>query len=155
MDRRWLGIWSDEAAEENKRITIRRHVDGGIEEQLVLGLDASSAAYHFLDFELPFPSPSSSSQLPPQILYIYTCPPASKIKDRMMYSTSKTFTRYFAEQNAGLVIAKSLEASDPSEISEQELAAEFGGSSGGQGADAGEKVEAKGGFARPKRPGRR
>lgn len=69
-----------------------------------------------------------------------------------MYSTSKTFTRYFAEQNAGIVIAKSLEASDPSEISEAELAEDFGGRAEEQAGLA--KVEGKG-FARPKRPGRR
>lgn len=62
-----------------------------------------------------------------------------------MYSTSKRFTKATAEQSAGVVIAKSLEASDPSEINEEALAKEFG---------AEEKAESKG-FARPKRPGRR
>lgn len=80
-----------------------------------------------------------------QIVYIYTCPTASKIKERMMYSTSKKFTSEIAEQNCGVVIAKSMEASDPSDISEEALAKEFG---------AEEKTESKG-FARPKRPGRR
>ena len=52
---------------------------------------------------------------------------------------------YIAERNAGLVIAKSLEASDPDEISEEALGKEFG---------VEEKSESKA-FARPKRPGRR
>lgn len=62
-----------------------------------------------------------------------------------MYSTSKRFTANFAEQQAGVVIAKSLEASDADEISEEALAKEFG---------VEEKGERKG-FARPKRSGRR
>lgn len=63
----------------------------------------------------------------------------------MMYSTSKRFAANFAEQHAGVVIAKSLEASELEEISAEVLEGEF-------------KVEEKGetnGFARPKRPGRR
>lgn len=62
-----------------------------------------------------------------------------------MYSTSKKFTQMIAEQKAGVVVAKSLEATDFEDISEQALAQEFG---------AEEKTERKA-FSRPKRPGRR
>lgn len=49
-----------------------------------------------------------------------------------------------AEQEAGLTVAKKLEASDPSEWTEEVLGAEFQ-----------EKAIETKGFARPKRPGRR
>lgn len=106
---------------------------------------ALSATLSPTDPRLSFYSYPNTSSSDPQIVYIYTCPTSSKIKDRMMYSTSKRFTANFAEQQAGVVIAKSLEASDADEISEEALAKEFG---------VEEKGERKG-FARPKRPGRR
>jgi twinfilin-like protein len=63
----------------------------------------------------------------------------------MMYSTSKKFTQMIAEQKAGVIIAKSLEATDFEDLSEQALAQEFG---------VDDKVEKKT-FSRPKKPGRR
>ena len=80
-----------------------------------------------------------------QIVYMYTCPTASKVKQRMMYSTSKRFVQMIAEQKAGVVVAKSLEATEFEDLSEQALAQEFGGD---------DKAEKKT-FSRPKRPGRR
>jgi len=80
-----------------------------------------------------------------QIVYMYTCPTASKVKQRMMYSTSKRFVQMIAEQKAGVVVAKSLEATEFEDLSEQALAQEFG---------ADDKAEKKT-FSRPKRPGRR
>jgi twinfilin-like protein len=80
-----------------------------------------------------------------QIVYMYTCPTASKVKQRMMYSTSKRFVQMIAEQKAGVVVAKSLEATEFEDLSEQALAQEFGGE---------DKAEKKT-FSRPKRPGRR
>lgn len=99
-----------------------------------------------------FYSTSSSSGPEPEILFIYTCPSTSKIKERMVYSTGKSWTRTVAERDAGIVVTKSLEATEPSELTIDAL--------GGEGVQAdGEKVqESKGAgssFARPKRPGRR
>ena len=61
-----------------------------------------------------------------QIVFIYTCPSASKLKERMMYSTSKKFTQMIAEQKAGVVVSKNLEATEFEDLSEQALAQEFG-----------------------------
>jgi twinfilin-like protein len=80
-----------------------------------------------------------------QVVFIYTCPSASKLKERMMYSTSKKFTQMIAEQKAGVVVSKNLEATEFEDLSEQALAQEFG---------VDEKAEKKA-FSRPKRPGRR
>lgn len=84
-----------------------------------------------------------------EIVFVYTCPTGSKIKERMVYSTSKSWTRIVAERDAGIVVGRSLEGTEPSEITGELV--------------GGGKVEetvvetkpASSGFARPKRPGRR
>lgn len=40
------------------------------------------------------------------IVFIYTCPPASKVKERMVYAASRGFAVYLAEKEAGIPIAK-------------------------------------------------
>lgn len=63
-----------------------------------------------------------------------------------MYSTSKKFTQLIAEREAGVTVAKTLEASDiEDDLSEAALKKELGE----------EVKEKKEGFSRPKRPGRR
>lgn len=78
------------------------------------------------------------------LIFMYSCPTASKIKERMVYAASRARMLGLAEQEAGLTIAKKLEASSPEEWTDDVLASEF----------AEKKIENKG-FARPKRPGRR
>ncbi|KAF2434416.1 actin depolymerizing protein [Tothia fuscella] len=77
-------------------------------------------------------------------IFIYTCPTATKIKDRMVYASSRRSAEALAEQEAGLKLVKKLEATDPSEITAQTIADEFA-----------VKQEQKSGFSKPKRPGRR
>ena len=100
-----------------------------------------------------FYSDPSASGSEPSIIFIYTCPSNSKIKERMIYSTGKSWTRTAAERDAGITVAKSLEATEPSELTVDAL---------GGGAEQAEQDRsgagtpvAAGGFARPKRPGRR
>ena len=87
------------------------------------------------------------------IVFIYTCPTSSRIKERMIYSTGKSWTRQVAEKDAGITIARSLEATEPSEITADQL----GGGQAGEASEGGASAEPekKAGFARPKRPGRR
>ena len=40
------------------------------------------------------------------IIFIYTCPSSSKIKERMVYASSRARIVQYAEQDAGLKIAK-------------------------------------------------
>jgi twinfilin len=99
---------------------------------------------------------SSSENGEPQIVFIYTCPTGSKIKERMIYSTGKSWTRTVAERDAGLAISKSLEATEPTEITPDAFATETAASAAQGGEDSGRSTPAGGsGFARPKRPGRR
>jgi len=78
------------------------------------------------------------------VIFIYTCPTASPVKQRMIYASSKRSVETLAEKDAGLKLAKKMEATDPSDISAKAIEDEFQ-----------VKQEVKGGFARPKRPGRR
>ena len=82
------------------------------------------------------------------VLFIYTCPSASKIKERMVYAAGRAGVVSLAEGEAGLTLARRMEGSGPDDFSEDALRAEFATSA------TENKVESKG-FARPKRPGRR
>jgi len=86
-----------------------------------------------------------------EILFIYTCPSSSKIKERMVYSTGKSWTRTVAERDAGIIVSKSLEATEPSELT---LGVAGGGGRGETEVEQGSRPPSSG-FARPKRPGRR
>lgn len=101
-----------------------------------------------------FYSVPSTSSAEPEILFIYTCPTSSKIKERMIYSTGKNWTRLVAERDAGIAVSRSLEVSEPSELTVEQLG---GGRQGGEAQEGGaaETKPAGSGFARPKRPGRR
>ena len=47
-----------------------------------------------------------SSQEPSPIVFIYTCPSGSKIKERMAYASSRAFAIGIASQEAGIEVAK-------------------------------------------------
>lgn len=82
------------------------------------------------------------------VLFIYTCPSGSKIKDRMVYASSRAFVPLIAK-DLGVDVVKRLEFGTPEEVTADALkevvepkSEESGGKTGG-------------GFARPKRPGKR
>ncbi|KAM0125154.1 hypothetical protein ACHAP3_009901 [Botrytis cinerea] len=77
------------------------------------------------------------------IVFIYTCPSGSKIKERMIYASSSRSAQQLAESEAGLTIEKRLEAGSPEDISQESI-----------DSDLHPKTEVKKTFARPKRPGR-
>ncbi|KAJ6263223.1 Twinfilin-1 [Drechslerella dactyloides] len=77
------------------------------------------------------------------IVFIYTCPPDSKIRERMLYASCRAAVLNAATKEADIVIDKKLESGAP-DITEQQLAEEFQ-----------PKVEQKQAFQRPKRPGRK
>lgn len=80
------------------------------------------------------------------MLFIYTCPSTSKIKERMIYAACRARFVNLVETDPAfaITIAKKLEGSSPEEFTAAALLDEFR-----------ETVEVKSGFARPKRPGRR
>ncbi|RMZ80928.1 hypothetical protein DV737_g2722, partial [Chaetothyriales sp. CBS 132003] len=95
------------------------------------------------------------------VLFIYVCPGVSKVKERMMYASSRNGVIETAKAE-GVAVAKRLEL-DADDITADRLAEEAGvvassnnktGSAGARGA-AGGGSSGGAGFARPKRPGRR
>ncbi|KAL8721219.1 MAG: hypothetical protein Q9225_002068, partial [Loekoesia sp. 1 TL-2023] len=78
------------------------------------------------------------------IVFIYTCPPGSKVKERMVYASFKKVVMDAVSKEGGFEVAKKLEASSPSDITPELIAEEFH-----------PKQEQKQGFARPKKPGKR
>ncbi|KAI9702541.1 MAG: Twinfilin-1 [Candelina mexicana] len=77
------------------------------------------------------------------VIFIYTCPSGSKLKERMVYALGRAGIVALAGSRAGLEIARKLEASSPSEITASTIMEEFQ-----------PKQEQKSGFSRPKRPGK-
>ncbi|CAD7065274.1 unnamed protein product [Tilletia caries] len=107
------------------------------------------------------------------LLFIYSCPSSSSVRERMLYSTNLRSFHQLAEQRvAGLKVHKRVETSDPEELTASFLASELDrvlGASGkesetGAGNGAAAAAGASGpsplltstqAFARPKRPGGR
>ncbi|KAK9484963.1 hypothetical protein V1527DRAFT_452586 [Lipomyces starkeyi] len=79
------------------------------------------------------------------VVFIYTCPPGSKIKERMLYASCRAAIVAEAEAIAGLKVHKRIEAGDGSEISRDSLLADLHP----------QQQETKRAFAKPKAPGRR
>ncbi|KAL8990503.1 MAG: hypothetical protein Q9177_000854 [Variospora cf. flavescens] len=77
------------------------------------------------------------------VVFIYTCPPGSKVKERMVYASFRRMVIGAASQAGGFEVAKKLEASSPSEITPDMIEEEFH-----------PRQEQKQAFARPKRPGK-
>ncbi|OCT53639.1 hypothetical protein CLCR_10370 [Cladophialophora carrionii] len=104
----------------------------------------------------------------PGSIFIYVCPGSSKIKERMIHASSRLGMTKLAGWE-GVEIVKRLEAGDPEELGGGRLEEEVkaltaaGGVTGGlAGADSEEgpapgsgTATPRGGFARPKRPGKR
>ncbi|MCJ1334515.1 Twinfilin-1 [Thelotrema lepadinum] len=108
-------------------------------ESLGQAISDSEPRYSFFKY-----SHQSEGQAVSPILFIYTCPSGSKIKERMMYASSRAGIIAAANSEAGIDISKKMEATMPSEITSSVVHEEFH-----------PKVEQKQAFSRPKRPGKR
>ncbi|KAI8987715.1 hypothetical protein BDF20DRAFT_904685 [Mycotypha africana] len=102
------------------------------------------------------------------IVFIYTCPSQSKIRERMLYSSSKSNVIAAAENNASIHVCKKFETSDLEDLTkayfEEELKIGASKSSGfdsphSTGSIVGNRIQmlggARQGFKRPVAPGRR
>ncbi|KAI9808384.1 MAG: Twinfilin-1 [Pycnora praestabilis] len=108
-------------------------------EGLASAISDSEPRYSFFRYTHDY---EGQEQAP--IVFIYTCPSGSKIKERMVYASSRAGMVNNASTQIGLTIVKKLEASSPSEINASTIHDEFH-----------PKQEMKSGFSRPKRPGKR
>ncbi|KAG9246949.1 hypothetical protein BJ878DRAFT_494918 [Calycina marina] len=107
--------------------------------QLSSTISPTEPRYTFYRYTHDYNGASSSP-----VLFIYTCPSDSKIKERMLYAASSRSAVAVAESKAGLKIDKKIEASSPDEISAESI-----------NDDLHPKVEVKKAFDRPRRPGRK
>ncbi|ORZ18936.1 hypothetical protein BCR42DRAFT_411884 [Absidia repens] len=104
------------------------------------------------------------------IVFIYTCPPTSKIREKMLYSSSKSNIITGATNEADITVLKKFETSDPSDVTEDYLLEDLypvtqtTSSSTLTSAPVGNSVQDRiqmlgggsgGGFKRPTAPGRR
>ncbi|KAI8889631.1 actin depolymerizing protein [Backusella circina FSU 941] len=105
------------------------------------------------------------------LIFIYTCPSTSKIRERMLYSASKLNVISGAEEEVSLKVIKKFETSDLSDLTEDYFAEDLTPSSAGGGSGAstpgsvssgsmvGDRIQMLGGtrqgFKRPVAPGRR
>jgi len=91
---------------------------------------------------------------------IYSCPPSSPIKHRMLYSSGASFAYQGAKRliPANLLAPRRIETSDPTELNaaflQDRLSHSGEGSNSGAGTPAPNTEETRA-FARPKGPGRR
>lgn len=133
----------------DETLQLESSTDGVDPANVASALSTSEPRYAFYSH----PAASGSS---PAILFIYTCPSGSKIKERMVYSTGKSWTRTVAERDAGIEVTKSLEATEPDELTADVLNAGVGASAASEDSSRSATPSAgREGFARPKRPGRR
>lgn len=108
-------------------------------------ISATSPQYTFYAYTSP-------TQPEPVIVFIYTCPTASKIRERMLYASSRSSIASLAANEASITIKVKLEASNPDEITGDTIVDEVepGLKHQTKSDDVAGKV-----FSRPKRPGRR
>ncbi|KAJ5604087.1 hypothetical protein N7537_007043 [Penicillium hordei] len=141
--------------DEGAKSALRDLRDGGLvqltvdipTEKIVLadsqsGVEANSVATH-----ISSSSPRYSFYHYPGsdvVIFVYTCPTGSSIKERMLHASSRRNAITVAEQE-GLKIEKKIEASSPDEITGDRLQEEV--------TPARDQGPTRG-FARPRRPGR-
>ncbi|QKX58268.1 uncharacterized protein TRUGW13939_05389 [Talaromyces rugulosus] len=79
------------------------------------------------------------------VVFIYTCPSSSSIKEKMLYASTRRMAIRLGELE-GIKVDKKIEGSSPDEITESRLQEEV--------SPPQDEAAPKRGFARPKRPGR-
>ncbi|KAF9433249.1 Twinfilin-1 [Entomortierella beljakovae] len=134
---------------ENERIDLASESKITARE-LVKNIDENSPRFTFFAFEHTHNGKSHDS-----LVFMYTCPSKSKIRERMLYSSCRAGVLQAAKDEASLNVEKKLETTDVSELTEEFVLEElhpktqssFGGSSGSSGGARG--------FSKPARPGAR
>lgn len=110
---------------------------------------------HYIHTENPqftFYKPTSKSAA---TVFIYTCPAASKVKERMVYAVNRKAVGRLAGE-AGLSVTQELEGASGADVADE--IGEVTGEAGAAGAGAvpqAERLVSKPRFTRPKAPGRR
>ncbi|EXJ61420.1 uncharacterized protein A1O5_11735 [Cladophialophora psammophila CBS 110553] len=176
------GVMMKIADEAKSALTGFKSTDSSEGNMAVFGIDIATEEIQLLSTnsgvlpgavagKIPGDRPSYTfynAQGVPGSIFIYVCPGTSKIKERMIHASSRLGMTKLAGWE-GVEIVKRLEAGDPDELGGERLEHEVkaliaavsvtGGVAGVEGGDnsAPESGTAtpRGGFARPKRPGKR
>ncbi|KAI1299817.1 Twinfilin-1 [Mortierella claussenii] len=143
---------------ENERIDLASEAKITAKE-LVKNIDGESPRFTFYAFEHTHNGTTHDS-----LVFMYTCPSKSKIRERMLYSSCRAGVLQAAKDNAGLNVDKKLETTDVSDLTEafilEELHPHSAGRSGGvnigsMSAGFGGMGGGARGFSKPARPGAR
>ncbi|GAO48793.1 actin depolymerizing protein [Saitoella complicata NRRL Y-17804] len=127
---------------ENETVELASEETIGSADDLKSAIDSTSPRYSF--YAWPHTNPTTS-QSTTSTIFIYTCPTSSKVKERMIYSSTRNFVVVNAEKEAGLVIVKKIEANELEDVGEKELMGEIYPKAEGE----------KKAFSRPRAPGRK
>ena len=164
------GLEAVKAAQEagDAGVLVQFGIDIANETITQVGSPQSGVAAAAVHSRIPGDRPSYNLFVPGGVrgaLFIYVCPGTSKVKERMLYASSGRYFVHLAKTEFGVDVVKRLEASEPEDLDgeriPEEIAALNGGAVGGgdgvDGAPAGSGTATPrgGGFARPKRPGKR
>ncbi|KAF7723805.1 hypothetical protein EC973_001589 [Apophysomyces ossiformis] len=146
--------------DENIDLDVASNVSAG---KIKDTISSNAPRFTFYVFEREETSGNTES-----IVFIYTCPPSSKIRERMLYSSSKANVITYAESEINIQVAKKLETSDVSDLTESYLLEELEESQTSNEKSANdhgvglvaERIQmlggtTRGGFKRPVAPGRR
>ncbi|KAH9945940.1 actin depolymerizing protein [Epithele typhae] len=125
--------------------------------QLASSLPTSDPCLAYFAWPQSYTSPSSRLVVP-----IYSCPPSSAVRHRMLYSSAvltvvkQVKDLLAAERSSSILAARKIETSDPAELDEAYLVSSLGLSDTTAAASALPATDGdKKPFARPKGPGRR
>jgi twinfilin-like protein len=135
---------------QSETLTLRSTEDIPV-SSLGSSLPASEPCYALFSWER-FGGPNAERE----IIFIYSCPSNSPIKNRMIYSSGSTSTFQTAKDILTslsppvTVVSRKVETSDPTELDEEYLKAELGCTD-----RTAPPAETSRGFSRPKRPPRR
>ncbi|KAF9963142.1 Twinfilin-1, partial [Modicella reniformis] len=99
--------------QENERIDLASETKITIEE-LITKIDKGSPRFNFFAYEHSHNGTTHDS-----LVFIYTCPGKSKIRERMLYASSKGGVLEAAKSEAGLDVDKKLETTDVDELTKK------------------------------------
>ncbi|PWN51427.1 hypothetical protein IE53DRAFT_313943 [Violaceomyces palustris] len=128
--------------------------------------EPSFALYRYEDISSNLtPRGGTTGGGPSDVVFIYSCPPGSSVRSRMLYSSNVLLTMKRADTFPGIRIIKKIETSEPTDITHSYIAEEvkaalkpkaqgYGpgpGVGSGVSASGGAETVGRSGFARPKK----
>ncbi|KAF9208381.1 hypothetical protein BGZ49_008966 [Haplosporangium sp. Z 27] len=134
---------------ENERIDLASEAKISVKD-LVKNIDQESPRFTFFAYEHTHNGKAHDS-----LVFMYTCPSKSKIRERMLYSSCRSGVLQAAKDDAGLDVEKKLETTDVSDLTEDFVLDELHPKTQSSfGINSTTSTGARG-FSKPARPGAR